>query len=117
MRFIVAIDWKEVKAGYTFLALEAKTEAQAMIEAPAVACRYGAKVQHDNDKTRTFQGIGDYAGMKDVWCLRLLTQTKKEAGAMEAKLTSHIFYPDSYRWSTAEGGSIWSDIELANIEQ
>ena len=97
MRFIVAIDWKAVKSGYTFLELEAKTEAQAMIEAPAVAC--------------------DYEGMKDVWCLRLLTQTKKEAGAMEATLTPHIFFPDSYSWRVAEGGQTWHNIELANIEQ
>ena len=112
MRFIVAIDWKAVKSGYTFLELEAKTEAQAMIEAPAVACRYGAKVQYENDTKRTFQGIADYAGMKDVWCLRLLTQTKKEAGAMEATLTPHIFFPDSYSWRVAEGGKTWCNIDL-----
>ena len=117
MRFIVAIDWKALKDGYTFLELEAKTEAQAMIEAPAVACRYGAKVQYESDTRRTFQGIGDYSGMKNVWCLRILTQTKKEAGAMEATTTHHIFYPATYSWGTAEGGSVWPNIELANIEQ
>ena len=115
MRFIVAIDWK-TKGGYTFLELEAKTEAQAMIEAPAVACFYGAKIQYEKDTKRTFQGIGDYAGMKDIWCLRLLTQTKKEAGAKEATLTPHIFYPDSYSWKVAEGGLVWSNIELSNTE-
>ena len=114
MKFIVAIDWKAVKTGYTFLALEAKTEEQAMIEAPAVACLYGAKIQYENDTKRTFQGIGDYAGMKDVWCLRLLTQTKKEAGAMEATTTPYIFFPDSYSWKVAEGGYTWDNIELVN---
>ena len=117
MRFIVAIDWKALKDGYTFLELEAKTEEQAMIEAPAVAFRYGAKVQYDNDAKRTFQGIGDYAGMKDIWCLRLLTQTKKEAGAMEATTTHHIFYPDSYSWRVAEGGNTWYNIDLVNKKQ
>ena len=110
MKFLVAIDWK-MSSGYTFLELEAKTETQAMIEAPAVACYYGAKIQYDNDAKRTFQGIGDYAGMRDIHCLRILTQTSKEARAMEATLTRHIFYPDSYRWSTSEGGSVWSNID------
>ena len=117
MKFIVAIDWKAVKGGYTFLELEAKTEAQAMIEAPAVACFYGAKIQYENDTERTFQGIGDYAGMRDIYCLRLLTQTSKEAGAMEATLTHRIFYPNSYRWSTEEGGSVWSNIDLIKLEK
>ena len=115
MKFIVAVDWKN--AGYTFLELQAKTEAQAMIEAPAVACFYGAKIQYENDAKRTFQGIGDYAGMKNVWCLRLLTQTSKEARAMEATLTPHIFYPNSYRWDAAEGGYVWSNIDLVKLEK
>lgn len=112
MRFIVAIGWKSMKAGYTFLELEAKTELQAMIEAPAVACHYGAKLQYENDTKRTFQGIGDYDGMKDIWCLRLLTQTKKEAEAMEATTTSHRFFPESYSWRDAEGGLTRHNIEL-----
>ena len=116
MKFIVAIDWK-INYGYTFLELEAKTEAEAMIEAPAVACFYGAKIQYENDDKRTFQGIGDYAGMKNVHCLRLLTQTSKEARAMEATLTHHIFYPNSYRWDIAEGGSVWSNIDLVKLEK
>ena len=116
MKFIVAIDWAK-KDGYTFLELKSKTEAEAMIEAPAVACFYGAKLQYENDDKRTFQGIGDYAGMKDVYCLRLLTQTKKEARAMEATLTHHIFYPDSYRWRTDEGGSVWQNIDPIRLEE
>ena len=116
MKFLVAIDWK-MSSGYTFLELEAKTETQAMIEAPAVACFYGAKVQYENDAKRTFQGIGDYAGMKNVHCLRLLIQTNKEARALEATLTHHIFYPNSYRWDIAEGGSIWHNIDPINIEK
>ena len=116
MKFIVAIDWK-INAGYTFLELKSKTEAEAMIEAPAVACFYGAKIQYEKDAKRTFQGIGDYAGMRDIHCLRLLTQTSKEARAMEATLTHHIFYPNSYRWNTAEGGSVWSNIDLVKLEK
>ena len=116
MKFLVAIDWK-TKAGYTFLELESKTEAEAMIEAPAVACFYGAKIQYENDAKRTFQGIEDYAGMRDIYCLRLLTQTGKEARAMEATLTHHIFYPNSYRWDTAEGGSVWSNIDPVKLEK
>ena len=92
-KFIVAIDWK-LKDGYTFLELEAKNELQAMIEAPAVAC--------------------SYARMEDVWCLRLLIQTKKEAGAMEATTLSHIFFPSSYSWKDAEGGNTWHNIDLVN---
>lgn len=114
MKFIVAIDWKAVKGGYTFLELGAKTETQAMIEATAVAFFYGAKIQYDNDTERTFQGIGDYAGMKDVWCLRLLKQTSSDAKKMEATLTHHIFYPDIYSWGNAEGGFIWSNIDPVN---
>ena len=91
MRFIVAIDWK-LKDGYTFLELEAKTELQAMIEAPAVAC--------------------SYTNMGDVWCLRLLTQTKKEARAMEATTLSHIFFPSSYIWKDGESGITWHNIEV-----
>ena len=72
MKFIVAIDWK-TNSGYTFLELKSKTMAEAMIEAPAMACFYGAKIQYENDAKRTFQGIGDYAGMRDIHCLRLLT--------------------------------------------
>ena len=115
MKFIVAIDWK--KEGYTFLELDAKTEEGAMIEAPAVACFYGAKIQYENDAKRTFQGIGDYAGMRDVYCLRLLTQTSKEAGARVATLTRHIFYPKAYRWASAEGGSVWSNIDPVKLEK
>ena len=115
MKFIVAIDWKT--NGYTFLELKSKTEAEAMIEAPAMACFYGAKIQYENDAKRTFQGIGDYAGMRDIHCLRLLTQTGKEASAMAATLTHHIFYPNSYRWDTAKCGSVWSNIDLVKLEK
>ena len=96
MKFIVAIDWK-TNAGYTFLELKSKTEAEAMIEAPAVASAY--------------------AGMRDVYCLRLLTQTKKESRALEATLTPHRFYPELYRWDTAEGGSVWSNIDPVKLEK
>ena len=114
MRFIVAIDWKAVKDGYTFLELEAKTEAQAMIEAPAVACFYGARIQYENDDKRTFQGISDYAGMKNIYCLCLLTQTKKEAGEMKATTTPHVFFPESYSWKVFEGGHPWFNIDPVN---
>ena len=93
MKFIVAIDWK-ASYGYTFLKLKAKNETQAMIEAPAVAC--------------------SYTEMKNVWCLRLLTQTKEEAEEMEATTTHHIFFPNSYSWRDAEGGQTWHNIDLVN---
>ena len=114
MRFIVAIDWKAMNDGYTFLRLKARTEAQAMVEAPAVACAYGASLQYESDGKKTFQGISDYAGMKDVWCLRLLKQTKEEAEEMKATTTPHIFFPDSYSWKDAEGGHAWCNIDPVN---
>ena len=87
MKYIVAIDWKaSFKTGFAYVALEAKTIKDAMIEAPATAARFCKRVaclEWDLEK---------------VYDLHLLTQTKAQAANCEAADTGKYYVPVMHTW-------------------
>lgn len=66
MKYIVAIDWKaRYRKGFSFINLESKGKIEAMIEAPAVACKYGAKMRTTSTRYGTYNPRPGQPGHKN----------------------------------------------------
>ena len=110
MRYIVAIDWAagyKLANGFKFIELEAKNEMDGMLEAPAVACEHGRLIEYNALSDKSGKSIGEMDGMKGIWCLRILKQTKAGEKTGSAKDCAVIYWPKSHKWSKGEDFGDW----------
>ena len=103
MNYIVAIDWKaRYRKGFSFINLESKGKIEAMIEAPAVACKYGASLEYNALENKSGKSPGDMEGMRGIFCLRLLKQNKSEEKAWIARDCGVTYIPPYHKWREDE---------------
>lgn len=109
MKYIVAIDWSAgYKAnGFDYIGLDAKNEMEAMLEAPAVACKHGRLIEYNALSDKSGRFIGDMDGMKWIFCLRILKQTKAGEKTGSAKDCAVIYWPRSHKWSKDQDLGEW----------
>ena len=103
MKYIVAIDWKSrYRKGFSFINLESKGKIEAMIEAPAAACKYGASLEYNALENKDGKSPMDMEGMRGIFCLRLLKQNKSEEKARIAKDCGVTYIPPYHKWREDE---------------
>lgn len=110
MKYIVAIDWKaRYRKGFSFINLESKGKIEAMIEAPAVACKYGASLEYNALENKDGKSPMDMEGMRGIFCLRLLKQNKSEEKARIARDCGVAYIPFLHKWREDEDdvNQIW----------
>ena len=106
MKYIVAIDWAKAN-GFDFIGLDAKNQMEAMLEAPAVACKHGRLLEYNALSDKTGRFVGDMNGMKGIYCLRILKQTKAGEKTGSAKDCAVIYWPLSHQWRKDDDLGEW----------